>query len=206
VTSPWGQGVIQSSLNGRFNAYNLLATLAVLSLLDVPFDEALDSLSKVKAVPGRMECFSVQGKAKVFIDYAHTPDALEQALKSLQNKSSGGLVCVFGCGGDRDKGKRALMGEVAEKYADRIILTSDNPRNESAEQIINDILTGTQGTVPVQIDIDRGEAIRFAICESSIDDVLLIAGKGHETFQEISGKRYPFSDRQLVRELLEKGA
>jgi len=206
INSPWGRGELISRLSGRFNAYNLLAALAVLCLRDVPLDTALEKLSTVRGVPGRMEYFGTAESARIFVDYSHTPDALQQALKSLREKCTGKLVCVFGCGGDRDKGKRPEMGKVAESCADSVILTSDNPRSESPENIINDILAGMTGLVPVVIQIDRATAIRDAINSAGNQDVVLIAGKGHETYQEIMSRKLPFSDRQLVRNLLEQSA
>lgn len=206
ISSPWGTGQLQTRLSGRFNAYNLLATLAVLCLRGIPFDSALHTLSGVQGVPGRMEFFGHAGTVRIFVDYAHTPDALKQALMSLREQCSGKLVCVFGCGGDRDQGKRPEMGRVAEIWSDRVILTSDNPRSESPEKIIEDILAGMTGTIPVEVQADRALAIRTAIATSSKEDIVLIAGKGHETYQEIMSHKLPFSDRQLVRNLLEKSA
>ena len=203
ISSPWGRADLQARLSGRFNAYNLLAALVVLCLRGLSFDTALDSLSRVRTVPGRMEFFGNKATAKIFVDYSHTPDALQQALQSLRELCQGKLICVFGCGGDRDRGKRPEMGKIAEQYADRVILTSDNPRNEPSDQIIRDISAGMQGTVPVEIQADRALAIRSAIASSTPQDVVLIAGKGHETYQEIGSKRLPFSDRQLVRNILE---
>lgn len=206
INSPWGSGELISRLSGRFNAYNLLAALTVLCLREIPFEIALEKLSVVRGVPGRMEYFGTAESARIFVDYSHTPDALQQALMSLREKCTGKLVCVFGCGGDRDKGKRPEMGKVAETYADCVILTSDNPRTESPESIIGDIQSGMSGLVPVVIHSDRAIAIHDAISSASKEDIVLIAGKGHETYQEIMSKKLPFSDRQLVRNLLEKTA
>ncbi len=206
INSPWGSGQLQTRLSGRFNAYNLLAALAVLCLRDIPFDAALHRLSSVQGVPGRMEFFGHVDSPRIFVDYAHTPDALKQALMSLREQCSGKLVCVFGCGGDRDQGKRPEMGRIAEICSDRVILTSDNPRTESPEKIIQDILAGMSGAVPVEVQTDRALAIRTAIITSSNEDTVLIAGKGHETYQEVMSKKLPFSDRQLVRNLLEQSA
>ena len=203
ISSPWGQGEVCIALSGRFNAYNILACLGVLCAQGMAFDEALHGLSMVQGVPGRMEYFGTPGFVKIFIDYSHTPDALEQALGALRKQCKGKLVCVFGCGGNRDKGKRPEMGRVADQYADRVFLTNDNPRTEPAEKIIEDIKAGLSGTADVEIIIDRSTAIRQAILTSDPDDFVLIAGKGHETYQEIGRVKYPFSDRQQVRNLMD---
>jgi UDP-N-acetylmuramoyl-L-alanyl-D-glutamate--2,6-diaminopimelate ligase len=202
IASPWGTGSLQSSLIGAFNADNLLAALAVLCLLDMPFDDVLRRLSRIPPLPGRMEAFGAPGNTTVIVDYAHTPDALEQALITLKAMCRGRLICVFGCGGERDMAKRPEMGKVAELHADRIIITSDNPRGESPQKIISEIAAGMQGGAETIIDEDRTRAISTAVRAAHSDDIVLVAGKGHETYQEIAGQRYPFSDRQLVRNLL----
>lgn len=204
IRSPWGRGILRAKLNGRFNAYNLLASLAVLCLLDVPFELAMEKLARVQAVPGRLEYFGNSQTPKIFVDYAHTPDALQQALITLREQHPGSLRCVFGCGGERDQGKRALMGEVAERHADKVVLTNDNPRGEDAGGIIEDILKGMTHPEQVVVELDRAEAIRSTIFSSNNEDIILVAGKGHETYQEIAGQRFPFSDRQLVRNVLEE--
>jgi UDP-N-acetylmuramoyl-L-alanyl-D-glutamate--2,6-diaminopimelate ligase len=149
-----------------------------------------------------MESFRQEGKPVVIVDYAHTPDALEQVLMELQCQSSGKLVCVFGCGGDRDQGKRGEMGGIAEAIADHIFLTNDNPRYESAEAIIENIISGIKDHSHFTKEPDRRNAIMAAIESASSNDVVLIAGKGHEDYQEISGVRHPFSDRLIVQEIL----
>ncbi|MFT5349314.1 MAG: UDP-N-acetylmuramoyl-L-alanyl-D-glutamate--2,6-diaminopimelate ligase, partial [Gammaproteobacteria bacterium] len=204
ITSPWGEGTLSSKLSGEFNAGNLLASLSALCLSGITFTQALEGLSNVDAVAGRMECFAKAGFARIIVDYAHTPDALEKALTSLQNITEGRLICVVGCGGDRDKSKRPLMGKIAENNSDQIILTSDNPRSEDPLAIIEHILAGFERRDAVNVIPDRSAAIAHAIKSAHVDDVILIAGKGHETWQEIAGVRTPFSDRQLVRNLLEK--
>jgi UDP-N-acetylmuramoyl-L-alanyl-D-glutamate--2,6-diaminopimelate ligase len=204
VRSPWGQGTLRSTLTGRFNACNLLAAVAVAGLRDVPLPQVLARLQRAEPVPGRMECFSRAGAPTIVIDYAHSPDALAQALRALRGDCRGSLVCVFGCGGDRDRGKRADMGRVAETHADRVYVTSDNPRSEFPESIIADIRAGMGGRVPAFAVPDRAVAIRRAIAEAAPADVVLVAGKGHENYQEISGRRLPFSDRLLVLEILEE--
>jgi UDP-N-acetylmuramoyl-L-alanyl-D-glutamate--2,6-diaminopimelate ligase len=149
-----------------------------------------------------MESFRQEGKPMVIVDYAHSPDALQQVLMDLQSQSSGELVCVFGCGGDRDQGKRAEMGGIAEAFADHIFLTNDNPRHESAEAIIEDIISGIKDHSRFTRELDRRNAIKAAIDSASSNDVVLIAGKGHEDYQDIAGVRYPFSDRSIVQEIL----
>jgi UDP-N-acetylmuramoyl-L-alanyl-D-glutamate--2,6-diaminopimelate ligase len=204
VQSPWGEGNITSKLTGAFNAGNLLASLSVLCLSGVKFENSLKLLSELEAVPGRMECFTKNARPRVIVDYAHTPDALEKSLASLRDITSGKLICVVGCGGDRDQGKRPMMGKLAETYADQIIVTNDNPRNEKPESIINQMLAGMEQSASVVVIPDRAAAISEAINIASEEDVILVAGKGHETYQEIAGVRSPFSDRQLVRNLLEQ--
>lgn len=203
IHSPWGEGRLHSGLVGEFNAYNLLAALSVLCASGIGFEPALRQLARLRPVPGRMEIFGHESGPAIIVDYAHTPDALEQALVQARKLGGGRLVCVFGCGGDRDTAKRPLMGRVAEEHADRIILTSDNPRCELPEKIIDEIAAGMAGRVDTTIYVDRTAAIRYAIETAGHDDVILIAGKGHETWQEIDGRRYPFSDRQLIRNILE---
>ncbi len=202
VTTPWGEGQVSARLMGQFNVSNLLAVLSVLLLHGMALDEALTKLSMVKAVAGRMECLRQAGKPVVVIDYAHTPDALEQVLSSLRQHCHGQLWCVFGCGGDRDKGKRPLMGEIADRLADVIVLTNDNPRSESPQAILNDIQTGLTGRSVCHIIEDRALAISHAINNAQTDDIVLIAGKGHEDYQLIGGQRLSFSDMAEARKHL----
>lgn len=206
IRSPWGWGELNVAISGRYNAYNLLASLAALCLLEISFDQALMQLSRITPVPGRLERFGGNNQPVVYVDYAHTPDALEHVLQYLKGTNSGKLLCVFGCGGNRDRTKRARMGAIAEVYADQVILTSDNPRHENPEAIIKEILDGFTRTESVQIQPDRTRAITTAVLSATAGDTILIAGKGHETYQEIAGQRIPFSDRQLVRNLLGTGA
>ena len=206
IKSPWGRGELNAGISGRYNAYNLLASLAALCLMDMPFEQVIEQLSRITPVPGRLEKFGGNGNPLVYVDYAHTPDALEHVLKFLKGKCSGRLVCVFGCGGNRDRSKRPEMGAIAEAYADQVILTSDNPRDEEPEVIINEILAGITDKGRVRMQPDRNEAITTAIQSTASGDTVLVAGKGHETYQEIAGHRYPFSDRQLVRKLVGTGA
>jgi len=192
---------VVTSLYGDFNVENLLGTLGVLLALGFGLEAAARLLAGVQAVPGRMERFTADTGATVIVDYAHTPDALEQALASLRRHCEGNLWVVFGCGGDRDRGKRPQMGAVAEKLADRLVLTDDNPRSEDGDAIIQDILEGCMKQ-EAPVVRDRFSAIAYAVSHLAPEDVLLVAGKGHEDTQESKGVKQPFSDRVVVRELL----
>ncbi len=207
LDSPWGHASIRSGLLGQFNAANLLAAAGTLALLGMSWDEVVDQLEMMEPVPGRMlRLGGALGQPLIVIDCAHTPDALQQALTTLRAHLSGRLVCVFGCGGNRDRGKRAQMGRVAEAGADRIFVTSDNPRFESPESIVNDVLAGFEFPAKATVEPDRAAAIMQAISTSGPGDVVLIAGKGHEAWQETAGKRIPFSDEAVVRVSLERAA
>jgi len=200
VHSAWGDGRLQVPLVGRFNAGNLLAVVATLLVTGMPMAEALQRLGDVRPVTGRMECFGGAGRQPlVVVDYAHTPDALEQALTALRDHCRGRLWCVFGCGGDRDRGKRAMMGEVAARIADKVIVTDDNPRSEDPAQITADILAGVDAAAAVEVLHDRSAAIASAISRAGDDDVVLVAGKGHETTQHIGARKVPFRDQDEVR-------
>ncbi|MCU7938683.1 MAG: UDP-N-acetylmuramoyl-L-alanyl-D-glutamate--2,6-diaminopimelate ligase [gamma proteobacterium symbiont of Bathyaustriella thionipta] len=201
------QYTVKSQLVGEFTIENLLAAIAVLHRQGYELNDIVAGVANIVTVSGRMEKIRLEPSAAknkvgvqplIVIDYAHTPDALEQVLKALKIHTKGKLYCVFGCGGDRDKGKRPLMAEVAQQVADQIIVTSDNPRTESEEQIISDIISGFEHQDNVLIEADRNNAIHTAIRNLSADDVLLIAGKGHEDYQEINGQRLPFSDKESV--------
>ncbi len=202
ITSPWGKVTLESSLIGQYNAQNLLACFCGLCLLGFTLDEAVEMLSPCEGVPGRLESFKKQGMPVVVIDYAHTPDALEQVLKTLKQVCENRLYCVFGCGGDRDQGKRPIMGRIAGQYADRVIITSDNPRNEDPIRIIQQVAAGIENVGQVHIEEDREVAIRKAIEMANDGDIVLVAGKGHESYQEISGFRHPFSDQDVVNRIL----
>lgn len=196
VHSSWGGAQINSTLVGRFNAANLLGALAVLLVSGIGLDKAAQSLSRVQAVAGRMQRLGGAGQPTVIVDYAHTPDALEKVLLTLREvgASTGGrLICVFGCGGDRDRGKRAMMGRVAEKFSDHCIVTSDNPRSEEPQHIITEILGGMNANNH-EIVIERAAAIERAIGLARQRDTVLLAGKGHEDYQEINGVKHSFSD------------
>lgn len=207
VVTPWGEGRVQSTLLGRFNASNLLATLSILLLMDMPLKEAMKKLADLRTVPGRMEYFGGQhGQPLVVVDYAHTPDALKQVLQTLREHCQGQLWCVFGCGGDRDKSKRPLMGSVAERYADHVVITDDNPRFEDAQQIVTHIQAGMTAPHAADVMRDRKEAISYAIQHAVSGDIVLIAGKGHEEYQLVGDQKLSFSDRSQVSNLLKEVA
>ncbi len=203
IQTSWGAGELNSALLGRFNAENLLGALAVLLVSDVPLADALSELSQRQAVVGRMQTLAMVGKPVAVIDYAHTPDALEKVLKTLHEvtaASGGKLICVFGCGGDRDRGKRPMMGVVAGKFADMCIVTSDNPRSEEPAEIIAAIVQDMPGNY--RVIEDRKLAIEQALNDARQQDTVLIAGKGHEDYQEKKGVKYPFSDLDVAQRCL----
>ena len=210
LVSSWGCAEVRSSLLGRFNVANLLGVLGVLLGAGVALDPAVAALAALTPPPGRMQRLGGGGKPLAVVDYAHSPDALEEVLMSLRpllGADAGRLTCVFGCGGDRDRGKRALMGAIAARNADQVVLTSDNPRSEDPLEIITDILEGVlreeqrPGQAPLVI-ADRREAIASTIAGAAAGDVVLIAGKGHEEYQERAGRRLPFSDAAVAAEAL----
>ena len=189
---------LHTRLIGSFNVANLLGVLAALRALGVPLVPAVQACGALQPVPGRMECLGAAGAPLVAVDYAHTPDALGQALaalRSLATQRGGQLWCVFGCGGDRDPSKRPLMGAIAAQGADRVVVTSDNPRSERPEAIIAQILLGLSPSPAVQVQADRAAAIAETVQRAGAADVILLAGKGHEAAQEIAAVKHPFSDR-----------
>lgn len=204
VKTPWGEGDLHSALLGRFNVYNLLAALGAMLVEGVALQEALLSLRQVATVPGRMEPFGGEGRPLSVVDYAHTPAALEHVLSALREHCRGRLWCLFGCGGDRDQGKRPLMAAVAEQLADEIIVTNDNPRGEDPRQILDQIMQGFTHPEAVRIETERAKAIALALSEAGPDDVVLVAGKGHETVQIIGDERIRLSDREEVLRCLEE--
>lgn len=207
ISSPWGGGRLRSALLGRFNVSNLLAAAGTLALLGMPWNRVMHQLELMQPVPGRMHCLGGEGgQPVVVVDFAHTPDALRQALEALQSHLHGRLTCVFGCGGDRDRGKRAMMAAVAESLSDKVILTNDNPRSEAPEAIFADMLAGMQSPEKARVMADRAAAIRLAIQDSRDGDIVLVAGKGHESYQELQGNRLPFSDVAAVQAVLEEAA
>lgn len=195
---------LESPLLGEFNASNLLAIFAVLLGLGVAMTAALDAVSSVRPVRGRMERFGGRdGEPLVFVDYAHSPDSLERVLLSLRALRPARLHCVFGCGGNRDRSKRPLMGEIAARLADAVVVTSDNPRDEAPQDIVDEILAGVKDRSRLRVVLDRDEAILAALAASAPGDVVLIAGKGHEQSQEIRGERIVQSDQATVQRWLQ---
>jgi UDP-N-acetylmuramoyl-L-alanyl-D-glutamate--2,6-diaminopimelate ligase len=203
VDSSWGAAELPVRLVGEFNADNALTVLAVLLSWEVALKDAVRALSKSRAASGRMEMFGGRGRTPLaIVDYAHTPDALANALNAARLHCRGALRVVFGCGGDRDAGKRPLMGRIAAEFADDVILTDDNPRNEDPARIIADILAGVGTATPHVVEHDRALAIRLALERSGAEDVVLIAGKGHEGYQIKGAQRRAFQDQTVVsREL-----
>lgn len=196
---------MQTRLIGQYNVSNLLGVLAALRSLGLALPDALRACAGLQAVPGRMQRLIAAGQPLVAVDYAHTPDALEKALQALRPLAAGRggrLSCVFGCGGGRDAGKRALMGAVAQRLADRVLVTSDNPRGEDPARIVEQILQGARPGDKLRAEIDRAAAIAQAIAEADPADLVLIAGKGHEDYQEIAGQRRPFSDLAHAQDAL----
>ncbi len=189
-------------LAGRFNAYNIAAAYAVLTALGFGRAETLEALASAPPVPGRFELIRSENGKVAIVDYAHTPDALENVLQTIVATKAGTtlLWCVFGCGGDRDREKRPMMGAVAERYADRILITSDNPRTEDPGAIMNDVRSGFGDPERAVLIADRRSAIREAVAHSAPGDVILVAGKGHETYQIVGTEKVPFDDREVVRE------
>jgi UDP-N-acetylmuramoyl-L-alanyl-D-glutamate--2,6-diaminopimelate ligase len=209
VVSSWGRAEVHSRLLGRFNVPNLLGVLGVLLGTGVALEQAVVALAALTPPPGRMQRLGGAGKPLAVVDYARNPDALEAVMMSvrpLAQASGGRLICVFGCGGDRDRGKRPLMGAIAARNADFVVLTSDNPRSEDPLAIITDILEGVLGETRAgqepQVIVDRREAIAAAIAGAAAGDVVLIAGKGHEDYQESAGQRIPFLDAAVAAEAL----
>ncbi len=202
VVSPWGKHEILVNLLGKFNVYNSLAVFASLLADGIAVQDAVYVMDKLQAAPGRMEV--VAQKPCVIVDYAHTPDALENVLSTLTQLKQGRLGVIFGCGGDRDKTKRPIMGRIASQIADFAIVTSDNPRNEDPSTIIEEIAEGLLPSIQVEKILDREQAIEQALKMTGEKDILLIAGKGHEAYQQIGKERFVFSDQDVVRRLLGK--
>jgi UDP-N-acetylmuramoyl-L-alanyl-D-glutamate--2,6-diaminopimelate ligase len=221
VRTPWGAAHVTGPVPGRHNAANLLGILAVLLAGGVPLRRAVAALAALKPLPGRLQRLGGGAKPLVVVDYAHTPDALKQALLTLRElldqrsspvssfdaprdgRQPSRLICVFGCGGERDPGKRSHMGRVAAALADHVVVTSDNPRGEEPGEIIRDIVAGVPGgDEAVEIEPNRRAAILRAVAAARRGDIVLVAGKGHETYQEVRGARLPFSDAAVAREAL----
>jgi UDP-N-acetylmuramoyl-L-alanyl-D-glutamate--2,6-diaminopimelate ligase len=204
VKTPAGVVQLRSALLGDFNLANLLAAVAVLQQLGLTVEQIETVVPRLHPIPGRMERVPVAADIDVVIDYAHTPDALEQALRALRRHCRGALWALFGCGGDRDRGKRPLMGAAAEALADRVLLTSDNPRSEEPAAIVDEIRAGCR-RAPL-VELDRGAAIARAVQAAAAGDCVLIAGKGHEDYQEVGGVKRPFSDLECAAAALQRRA
>lgn len=204
VNTPFGGSLLHANVAGRFNAYNLLAVLASLLVSDIALEQAVNALGRITPVAGRMQQLGGGAQPLAVIDYAHTPDALEKVLAALREQAATNpgarLLCVFGCGGGRDPGKRPLMGEIAARLADVAIVTSDNPRNENPSDIIAAVTSGMRGDYLVEPD--RAAAIALAIKQARPGDIVLVAGKGHEDYQEIAGVKHVFSDYETVKQVL----
>ena len=200
ATTPFGSAPVKVDLIGRFNVYNVLAVLATLLASKVDLADAVQAISYIQSAAGRMQQLGGGNLPLVVVDYAHTPDALEKVLTTLKAQASSKLICVFGCGGNRDAGKRELMGIVASDIADAVVVTSDNPRDEAPESIIQDILKGVRNSFAVEPD--RAKAISIGILSAKADDIVLIAGKGHEEYQEIKGEKHYFNDVEQAKDVL----
>lgn len=197
--------MVSAPVFGEFNLENIMAVLTTLLAMGYPLAQVVEGIRQLRPVAGRMECFAMTGLPRVFVDYAHTPAALAKVLADLRRHSQGALWAVFGCGGDRDRGKRAQMGRIAEQWADHVVLTSDNPRSENANRIVNDIMSGMKAK-KVQVITDRRQAITQAVRQAAEGDTVLVAGKGHEDYQEINGTKIPFSDVEVIQQLFKAHA
>lgn len=203
LSTAWGKAELRSGLLGQFNAYNLMAALAALLASGVSLEQACAALGTIRPPAGRMQTLGGGRQPLVVVDYAHTPDALEKVLATLRPLvGRGRVICVFGCGGNRDKGKRPLMGRAASQGADIVYVTSDNPRNEEPLAIINDILEGVTDK-NLHTEADRARAIFEAVGEANAEDIVLVAGKGHENYQEVRGQKQHFSDVEVAQKALE---
>jgi len=197
---------VNLQLNGNFNVYNSLAALAVGEALGFPVPEVIKALEQVPGIAGRFQKVEGSQAYTVIVDYAHTPDGLENVISTAKAFAKGRVITVFGCGGDRDRTKRPLMGKVAAKLSNYCVVTSDNPRTEDPDQIIADILPGVQEYMTeaaYHVESDRREAIAYAIQMARPDDVILLAGKGHETYQDVNGVKHHFDDYEIAQQLLQ---
>ena len=205
LRTPWGTRAIRSQLIGRFNVSNLLAVVASLGALGEPFARIVEVVAQLQPVNGRMNRLGgVRGQPLVVVDYAHTPDALEQALNAVRAHCAGKLICVFGCGGERDAGKRPLMGEIAARLADVAIVTDDNPRGEDGDAIVAQIVAGMTAAPAMAVERNRAVAIADALALARPGDAVLVAGKGHETYQDGATGKHPFDDLLVARAALEQ--
>lgn len=198
----FGAGQFHAALIGEFNASNVMLALTTLLALGVDKQLLLETAPKLVPVLGRMELFANHGKAKVVVDYAHTPDALEKALQALRVHCQGQLWVIFGCGGDRDKGKRPMMAEIGERLADHVILSDDNPRSEDSAEIVKDMLAGMHSAQNAVVEHDRFKALQYAIAHANAQDIILLAGKGHEDYQVLANETIHYSDRESAQQLL----
>lgn len=205
LTGPWGAATLSCQLMGAFNLSNVMAVMGVAYSMGYDINEICQAISELTPVTGRMQVYSVDGQPSVVVDYAHTPDALKNALDAIRQHCKGRVSCVFGCGGDRDTGKRPQMAAVAEALSDYVVVTDDNPRGENPEDIVADIVAGLKEDASVRVIHDRQTAIEDTIARATVDDMVLIAGKGHEDYQEIAGKRLAYSDIAVVEAYLRVG-
>ncbi|MDO6568323.1 UDP-N-acetylmuramoyl-L-alanyl-D-glutamate--2,6-diaminopimelate ligase [Alteromonas sp. 1_MG-2023] len=201
LVSSWGTAPVELALFGSFNVSNALSAIGCLLAQNERFENVVRVVNNLQPVPGRMEVFPVEGSASMVVDYAHTPDALEQVLKSARTHTTGKVWCVFGCGGDRDKGKRPLMGAAAEQHADVIVITTDNSRSESPESIASDIKAGLKRPNDAVEEADRENAIRYCLARANEDDIIIVAGKGHEDYQIIGTQQTDYNERTVVARL-----
>jgi len=206
IVTPWGNIQFSTSMIGQFNLSNCLGVITTLGAMGYPVKDVARELATMPFVKGRMERFGGDNKPLVIVDYAHSPDALKHVLLALKPHTNHKLWAVFGCGGDRDKGKRSEMATLAERFADHLVFTSDNPRNEAIEDIINDMLTGLNEPSSCTVEYNREQAIINSISQAVLGDVVLIAGKGHEKVQVIGDQKIPFSDEEIVNKALAKGS
>jgi len=204
LVSKWGQGTVMVSIPGKFNVYNALGAIGAACLMGIPFSKIKPALKNI-SVPGRAQIVDINRDFSVIVDYAHSPDSLGNILETVKGFAKGDIICVFGCGGDRDRTKRPIMGEISGRLAHFTILTSDNPRTEEPKQIIQDIEEGLKQVSSNYVVIeDRKQAIKYALDKAKAEDVVVIAGKGHETYQIFKDKVYHFSDKEVVIEILKK--
>ena len=202
AATPGGSFDFKTPLVGVHNVENILSAVGTGAALKIAPQTVKAGIEALAAIPGRLESIENSSGRFVYVDYAHTPDALGHVLSAIKDHQPENIWCVFGCGGDRDQGKRAMMGTIAESLADKLVITTDNPRSEDPDAIVADICDGIANLSQVDILLDRAEAIEYAISNAGKDDIVLIAGKGHETYQEVNGKRYPFSDLETAQQYL----
>nr|MBP9764315.1 UDP-N-acetylmuramoyl-L-alanyl-D-glutamate--2,6-diaminopimelate ligase [Gammaproteobacteria bacterium] len=207
VKTPWGEGELRSHLLGLFNVSNILAALTAVCLQGVPLNAVLKAIKAISTAPGRMMRFGGNAEMPlVIVDYAHKPDALAAVLEALRGHCAGELWCVVGCGGDRDRGKRPLMAAIGERLSDHLYLTQDNPRTEDPTQIMTEMIQGLKNPNKVVVEYDRAKAIEWAIKNAKVEDIIVVAGKGHETYQIVGTEKIPFSDKLVVEAALERRA